>query len=86
MDFKRLQRRLESLEKRLKNDPIVLFMSDGRTETLCGRGDYVADLFRRGFSGEQSPEIELIRRSVSSTEPGNGQMIDLLRAVANSPA
>ena len=76
-------RRLEALEKsKMGGEPIVLHMPDGRTETLRGS---VLELFSRARDGILTPEVELIAQSISSTEPGGGQMIDLARALLNSP-
>jgi hypothetical protein len=80
-----LRRRLAILEQQLTSEPIVLLMPDGRTETLSGSGAAVVDLFARAFRGERTPEIELIARSISSTEPGGAHMIDLARALLNRP-
>ena len=75
--------RLEALEKsKMGGEPIVLFMPDGRSEILRGN---VLELFSRARDGDRSPEVELIAQSISSTEPGGGQMIDLARALLNSP-
>jgi hypothetical protein len=79
---KSLLRRIERLEKGLSDEPIVLHMPDGRTETL--RGD-VLDLFSRAVGGERTPEMELISQSIGSVEPGGAHMIDLARALLNGP-
>jgi hypothetical protein len=78
-----LNRRLDVLERQFTNEPILLRMPDGRTETL--RGD-VLDLFSRIVRGDRTPAIELIGQSESSTEPGGAHMIDLARALLNGPA
>jgi hypothetical protein len=81
-----LRRRLEALEKGLvSSEPIVLLMPDGRTETLPGRNDYVLGLLSRALGGDRTPEMDLVARSVSSTEPGGAHMIDLVRALLNGP-
>ena len=80
-----LRRRLEALEKDLSSEPIVLLMPDGRTETLPGHNDYVVDLLGRAVGGDRTPEMELVARSISSTEPGGAHMIDLVRALLNGP-
>jgi hypothetical protein len=78
-----LHRRLEALEKELTgSELIVLYMPDGRTETLRGN---VLELFSRARNGDRTPEVELIAQSISSTEPGGAHMIDLARALLNSP-
>jgi hypothetical protein len=79
-----LRRRLEALERsQFGGEPIVLFMPDGRTETLRGN---VLELFSRARDGDRTPEVELIAQSVSSTEPDGAHMIDLARALLNSPS
>jgi hypothetical protein len=81
-----LHRRLEALEQRLTSEPVTLLMPDGRTETLHGTGDYVLDLFSRACRGDRTPEVELLSQSVSSTEPGGGRLLELARAILNSPS
>jgi len=80
-----LLRRLEALEERLTSEPILLRMPDGRTATLPGHNDYVLDLLARAVRGDRTPEMDLIARSVGSTEPGGAHMIDLVRALLNGP-
>ena len=77
-----LNRRLEALEKQITSEPIVLLMPDGRTETLRGE---VLNLFSRAVSGDRTPEMELIARSISSMEPGGAHIIDLVRALLTGP-
>jgi hypothetical protein len=78
-----LHRRLEALEtSRTGSEPIVLYMPDGRSETLRGS---VLELFARARDGDRTPEVELIARSVNSTEPDGAHMIDLARALLNGP-
>jgi len=80
-----LHRRLAALEKNLSSvELIVLLMPDGRTETLPGHD--VVGLLGRALDGDRTPEMELIARSVSSTEPDGAHMIDLARALLNGPA
>jgi len=82
-----LRRRIELLENRHTSElPITLQMPDGRTETLRGGGDYVADLVSRAVYGDRAPDVELLAHSISSTEPGGGRMLELARAILNSPA
>lgn len=80
-----LRRRLEALENQLSSEPIVLLMPDGRIETLPGRGEYMLNLFMRARDGERTREMELIAESIGSSEPGGAHMIDLVRALLNSP-
>jgi hypothetical protein len=80
-----MRRRLEALEEQLTSEPILLLMPDGGTETLPGQNDYVLSLLRRAVRGDRTPGMELVARSVSSTEPGGAHLIDLVRALLNSP-
>jgi hypothetical protein len=80
-----LRRRLELLEEQFTGEPVLLKMPDGRTEKLQGRGDFLLDLVARSGRGDRTPELELIAQSISSTEPGGGHMIDLVRAFLNGP-
>jgi hypothetical protein len=80
-----LRRRLEALEQDLTSEPILLLMPDGRTETLPGHNDYVLNLLGRAVGEDRTPEMDLVARSVSSTEPGGAHMIDLVRALLNGP-
>jgi hypothetical protein len=86
MTTSNLRRRLEALERGLCSvEPIVLLMPDGSTETLPGYNDYLLDLLGRALEGDRTPEMDLVARSVSSTEPGDAHMIDLVRALLNGP-
>lgn len=85
MKMNNLRRRLEALEQQLTNEPIVLLMPDGRTETLSGHNDHVRDLLGRALHGDRTPEMELIAQSVSSREPDGAHMIDLARALLDGP-
>jgi hypothetical protein len=80
-----LQRRLRLLEKRLLTEPIVLTLSDGRTETLRGSGDYVLNLFLRAYREEKTPHVELLAQSVGPIQEGDGHLLELARAILNSP-
>ncbi|MGA2716281.1 MAG: hypothetical protein ABSG41_24560 [Bryobacteraceae bacterium] len=42
-------------------------------------------LFLRACHRERTPEMELIARSISSTEPGGALIIDPARALLNGP-
>lgn len=78
-----LRRRLAALEKQVTGGaPIILIMRDGGSKTI--RGDE-RDLLSCAMRGERTPEIELIAYSVSSVEPLGSQMVDLARALLNSP-
>ena len=80
-----LHRRLTLLEKHVTSELIVLLMPDGRVDTLPGHNDYVLGLLSRAVRGDRTPEMELIARSESSTEPDGAHMIDLVRALLNGP-
>lgn len=82
----RVKLRLEALERRLLHDPATLFFEDGTSAQICGRGDYIMHLFAAALRGERSPQIELVSRSVRSEEPDGGHLLDLMRALLNSPA
>ena len=78
-----IHRRLEALEQRLTSEPVTLIMPDGRTETL--RGDCISELLSGACRGERTPQMELLSQSIASTEPGGGHLLDLARAILNSP-
>jgi hypothetical protein len=80
-----LKRRLKALEKSVISEPIILKMPDGGTVTLRGAGDYAGDLLVRAWRGERTRDIELIAQSISSLEPGGAHLVDLARAILNSP-
>ena len=80
-----LHYRLEKLEKGHANEPAKLLMPDGRTEIIPSPGDFMREVLSRACRGERTPETELIARSISSTEPDGAHMIDLARAILNSP-
>jgi hypothetical protein len=79
----KLKQRLRVLEREIINEPIALMMPGGRTETL--HGDRASDLLAGSIRGPRTLELELVAQSISSTEPGGGQMIELARAILNSP-
>ena len=78
-----LQRRLEALEQQFTAEPATLTMRDGRTVML--RADCIFELLSGACGGERTPAMELLAQSVSSTEPGGGHLLDLARAILNSP-
>jgi hypothetical protein len=80
-----LQRRLKTLERGFIAEPISLLMPSGNTVTLRGGRDYALDLVARVCRGDRTPEVEFVAQSVSSTEPGGGHLVDLARAILNSP-
>ena len=52
-------------------------MPDGGTETLPGHNDYVLNLVGRALHGDRTTKWIFVAQSVSSTEPGGADMIDL---------
>jgi hypothetical protein len=80
-----LKRRLKALEKGVVSEPIKLQMPDGSTVTLRGAGDYTLHLLARASRGDRTSESGLVARSISSIEPGSGHLLDLARAILNSP-
>jgi len=85
MNATNLRRRLDALEGHLTIKPILLLMPDGSTQTLPGHNDYVLNMLSRAVRGDRTPEMELVARSVSSSEPGGAHMVDLVRALLNGP-
>jgi hypothetical protein len=80
-----LRQRLGALERDHSSaEPIILHLPDGRTEALPSRD--AVGLLGCALRGERTPEMELIARSVSSSEPDGAHMIDLARALLNGPA
>jgi hypothetical protein len=77
--MKYLRRRLERLEQHLIGEPILLQMPGGRVEEFPGDPNYVLDLLIRSLNGEQVSGLDLIARSLSSTEPDDAHMVDMAR-------
>jgi hypothetical protein len=63
----------------------VLQVPDGRTVTLRGRGDYVLDLFLHACREEKTPDVELLAQSVGPIQDSDGHLLELARAILNSP-
>jgi hypothetical protein len=78
-----LHLRLAALEQQLTSESVVLHMADGRSVRFPG--DFAVGLLARVCRNERTPEIELVAQSISSIEPGGAHMIDLARAILNSP-
>lgn len=84
-----LEKRIEGLETRMRQDPVVLHFADGSTRAMWGPADFLLDLLP-GCGGaalgpERAGQLELIRQSVGSQEPGGGLVIQLLRAIMDPP-
>jgi hypothetical protein len=79
-----LKQRLENLEREsASNEPIILRMPNGQVKKLPG--NQVISLLGQATRPERTGAMDLIAQSLSSTEPGGGQLIDLARAILNSP-
>ena len=51
-------------------------------------GNYLANLLGKVFGDanpEQARQLDLIRQSTDSTEPGDGHLVDLIRALSWTP-
>ena len=80
----KLKRRLALLERGVTGQgPIVLNMADGSAVKLAG--NCALGLLAGAVRDEQTPEVELVARSVSPTEPGGAHLVDLARAILNTP-
>jgi hypothetical protein len=89
MRTRRLNQRLETLEREFVREPAMLTMPDGSTETIPGKGEHLLNLMgcvHRGATPEEAAQLDLIRRSTDSSEPGGGRMIELIRALLLGPA
>jgi hypothetical protein len=71
-----LERRFRALEAKLTMR-VILYFAEG--SKLQGPGDFGLRLFQGVFGADLSPthaaQLDLIRRSVHSEEPGGGHMI-----------
>jgi len=87
---KRLEKRLRALEAGLLPQSVVLCFADGTTRTICGPANFLFSLFIDACKGsDMSPQrdeqLDLIRRSVNSMEPGGAHMADLIRCFLLGP-
>jgi hypothetical protein len=87
----RFERRVRALEARLITDPVILHFADGSTRELRGPGDFLLRLFpgvfgKANLSPGQAAQLDLIRQSVSSKEPGGGRMVELLKCLLHAQA
>jgi hypothetical protein len=79
------------LEAALINEPTFLRMADGGFAPISADGDHLLRLFEVAVCGaainrEQAAQLDLIRQSTGSREPGGGHMIDLIRCFLHGPA
>jgi hypothetical protein len=87
----RFEKRIRALEARFNSDPAIIHLPDGSVREICGRGDYLLELFAGALSGldldpGQAADLELIRRCVAAKEPGGGHMVELIQCFLNAPA
>jgi hypothetical protein len=87
----RFERRVRALEARMMRDPVILYFADGSTRRLHGPGDFLLRLFQGVFgktnvSPGQAAQLDLIRKAVSSKEPGGGRMVELLQCLLHAQA
>ena len=87
--YSRFEKRIRLLEARLPSAATLLYLPDGTVRRICGRDAYVRRLFAGAFQPADLPpalaaDLELIRRAVTIREP-DGHMLELLRAILNSP-
>ena len=88
MNFKK---RVRALEARFLGDPVILRFADGTTREICGRSDYLLNLFAGACGGAdlspgQAAQLELIRQSVYAQEPGGARMTEVLRCLLHASA
>jgi len=72
-------------------DPVTIHLADGSTRLLCGPGDFLLRLFpgvfgRANLSPGQAAQLDLIRQSVGSKEPGGGRLVELLQCFLHAQA
>jgi hypothetical protein len=65
----KLNRRLQALEKGTVRLP----------------SNAAVGLLARACRDDRTPEVELVAQSISSTEPDGAHLLDLARAILNSP-
>jgi hypothetical protein len=84
-----LNRRIAALERELAvSEPATLTMPDGRVVTLTGGGKHIVRLLGVVFEGStpaQAAQLDSIRESTGSKEPGGGHLVDLIRSLLLSP-
>ena len=87
MNFeKRLQRLERRLERTRVTETAVLYFEDGTTATIPCDGPSLARLFDASLRSdtatpEELKQLDLVRRSASSREPGDSLMIELLGSI-----
>jgi hypothetical protein len=82
----RMLERIRRLEREFIKKPVILHFADGRTEELHGRGNFVVSLLRAANrkqppNSAEAEQLDMIRRSTSSEEPGGARMIEFIRVI-----
>jgi hypothetical protein len=81
-----LDRRLRALENQLSASTIVLRMPDGSQVQLPGNAmKLLGGAMRGDASPEQQHMLNLVAQSEESVESDGGRLIELMRAILNSP-
>ncbi len=81
-----LRARMEALEKRLGTAGVTLVMGDGREIKLDADPlVLLRHAIREQASGQLSETTKLIADSVMSSEEGGSHLVELTRALLNSP-
>jgi hypothetical protein len=87
----RIEKRVQRLETRFAGDSVVLYFGDGSTREVRGPRDFVLRLLAAAaWGGDLSPgqqeQLELIRASVDSVEPGGAHLFDVFKCYSEGPA
>jgi hypothetical protein len=85
-----LEKRIATLESRMRPDSVILHFADGSTKEIHGPRGFLVKLFA-GLSGgaldpQQAEQFELVRRCIRAEEPGGGRLIAMLKALMPAPA
>jgi hypothetical protein len=83
-----LYRRLEALENDFDDEPVTLYFADGRRETLSS--ERLLQLFGSVLHPEtvsqaDQRKLDSVNSCIRAHEPGGGHMVELLRAIQQSP-
>ncbi|MGD1092194.1 MAG: hypothetical protein ABSB35_09400 [Bryobacteraceae bacterium] len=82
-----IERRLTELEYRVGGSEITLLFEDGSSRViLLSRGRDTPDVFAEALRNPDSEEASAIKRSVFAIEPHESKLIELCRAILQSPA
>ena len=86
-----LQQRFNSLKAQLNTEPVIHYFASGSRREWRGRDDYMLGHLQgacahRELNPDRSAELDLIRQSIHSEEPGATRIIELIRAFLDRPA